>query len=676
MRSATQEKALEDESRNETAEWNGGGRLRNKGRGGESEMSAKRFSVVLVGGKSEKAVTIGISVKGLQITTADKTINQGFPLKSIVRYTDASRKEDGGAGNVDIVIETPKHGAKNMRFRTRTQSGAATLLIALEETMRAAGVKARSMNNFNRQAQANGNVKQQQPQQQPQQQVQRPAASAAAAPAQMNGNNVGGAISELTAPRPGASPAETEWTQMPSAASTATSAMSPGAQVGAASFKNSATKVQKAGIFASVFSSKKSRKQLEQEAAEAAQVAKLQAAEAAKARFTLQLRLLSETNQSTMDVDVVLHTVNGIVLKKTSGEILSTFPPSSIRRVAIFSKLTPPRLKLSLLTLRSSKSEQDLIMVGRRGELDVLTFASEKITEMYLSGSSMVSDYLDTSVESAGQLYMLSPEKYEQQQETQNRLQLDQMDLLKEAEKRSAAVDQRAAAAEQRIAEKDAALAAAAAAVAESERKLAVAAAESEAQLAVAAANAEQMQERLAFAEARVAELSRASISHEVRVNELEATVLRLQQDVDIKKETIQELRAKLAATSTSSVSAEPAGVAKKKKKKKKKEASADKDRMDIMRHHLLLMQQQQQQQQQLISTQPMTHTPAFLPTHASHMGFMATPSSVPLTNGNGSLSSDLTPDIGAWRQMSSATTGRTYYYNGLTGESSWRRPF
>ena len=171
--------------------------------------------------------------------------------------------------------------------------------------------------------------------------------------------------------------------------------------------------------------------------------------EARNTKHVFPLRLLSETNDNTLDVDVVLHLVEGVMIRRAAGgdrvgggEILSSFSPHSIRRAVVLTKLTPARLRLSLVvnTNPNTKSEQDLILiprsVGNDNGVAMLSFVSEKIGELYLRASGVVNDYLGASVESAGMQYTLSPERYEKEQASNAKMRDECMSLLKKAEEK------------------------------------------------------------------------------------------------------------------------------------------------------------------------------------------------------------------------------------------------
>ena len=648
--------------------------------------SIKRFQVVLVGGKSEKSVTLSILAKGLQVASLDKTINQLFPLKSIVRYSKVEAKlpaGQDGPGHVDIVVETSKHGVKSIRFRTKTQSGANTLVVAIEETLKAANWTPRSASSLKRQAS-----------QGPPQPGQAPAAPPAPPPPPapspssssqpqvqpQQTTNTGGLpshppSSRAPSPSPGPTPAQYQQQQQqqqqqhvrpPQPTSMAYSAPQT-TPSSAPSFKATA---QKVGIFSSVFGG--SAKQ-----AQAQAQAQAEAQERMNERYSFALQLLSETNNSRLDVDVVLHAVNGIILRRVSGETMFTFPKSCLRRVAVLAALSPPRLKLSLIMPRH-RSEQDLIMLTRTGagnttnpqvDLQMLTQIAEAITAMYLSGSAQVADFLDASVESAGQMYMLSPEKYEREQQSQQQLRHEAMELCKQSERRAAAAEDQRAASEQKLAAKIDELAAAVAARAAADQEV-----------AVGKATIANMQERLEFAEGRVVELMTSTINHEVKVQELEATIVRQQQEMDAKEETILDLTKKLAAAQTAAATHANNGatgsVSSMKKKKKKKvtyAANAGGRQLENglspsatlqqgQQERMFILAQQQQQQHNYTQQQQQLYTPH------THMG---------VTPGTAAFSQP-SPHLGgvgggSWTQMKSTTTGRTFYYNTHTGESRWK---
>ena len=53
------------------------------------------------------------------------------------------------------------------------------------------------------------------------------------------------------------------------------------------------------------------------------------------------------------------------------------------------------------------------------------------------------------------------------------------------------------------------------------------------------------MKERITFVEERLSEMSQAAVGQEVRVNDLEATIIRLQHEIESKQKEIIELKAK-----------------------------------------------------------------------------------------------------------------------------------
>ena len=180
---------------------------------------------------------------------------------------------------------------------------------------------------------------------------------------------------------------------------------------------------------------------------------------------------------------------------------------------------------------------------------------------------------------------------------------------------------------------------------------------ESERLASIAEINASNLKERLIFVEERMSEMSQAALGQEVRVNELEATIIRLQHEIESKQKVIDEFKAKAHTTQSKEMKLT-------KKANSKKLASLKKTETQ---QQLLSMQQQMQQ----LLLNNMMYNNGGAPQNSSLLQFTPAIPSKSATP----YAFDTDGKFEKWQTMKSTKTGRQYFYNPMTGESRWKQP-
>ena len=161
------------------------------------------------------------------------------------------------------------------------------------------------------------------------------------------------------------------------------------------------------------------------------------------------------------------------------------------------------------------------------------------------------------------------------------------------------------------------------------------------------------MKERITFVEERLSEMSQAAVGQEVRVNDLEATIIRLQHEIESKQKEIVELKAKDERQQKDSS-----------KKKKSLNKSSSTPKANTQQQQLAIMQQQMQ----LLLNNTMYN-------NNSNKAF-PNQTFVPFHPPSGtSQNTDVNIANEEWQAMNSMSTGKKYFYNARTGESRWKVP-